>query len=47
MNKKLSGDAALGMPRYDIIYCDYPETPRKGAIEVFVGGVACGNISTR
>ena len=41
----LSG--AVGMPLYSDIYCDFHSRPENSAIEVSIGNVSCGSISTR
>lgn len=47
INRMIGGTAVVGMPLYEIISCDYSEKPRKDFIEVFVGGLKCGQVSTR
>jgi len=41
------GGAAMGMPLYSDIYCDFTARPVNDAIEVSIGSVSCGSISTR
>lgn len=43
----LGGDGAIGMPRYSDIYCDFNGRPENSAIDVSIGSVSCGSISTR
>lgn len=45
--QKLGGGGAMGMPLYSEIYCDFAGRPKNSTIEVSVGGVSCGGISTR
>lgn len=45
--KKLGGGGAAGMPLYTNIYCDFTGQPVSGTIEVSIGNVSCGSISTR
>jgi hypothetical protein len=40
------GGSASGMPLYTNIYCDFTGQPTSGAIEVSIGNVSCGSIST-
>jgi len=44
---KLAGDPIWGMPRMETLSCNFPSTPKNDAITVSVGGVACGQVSTR
>lgn len=44
--RTLGGDGAAGMPAMEIISCNYPEKPRKGYIEVYVGETLCGKVPT-
>jgi len=41
------GGSAMGMPLYSDIYCDFKSQPENSAIEVSIGAVSCGSISTR
>ena len=41
------GGAAMGMPLYSDIYCDFTSRPTSGSIDVSIGSVSCGSISTR
>ncbi|MCX6771251.1 MAG: hypothetical protein NTX79_04305 [Candidatus Micrarchaeota archaeon] len=41
------GGVAMGMPLYSDIYCGFTGRPINDAIEVSIGGVSCGSISTR
>jgi hypothetical protein len=45
--KKLGSDPVMGMPLYYDIYCDFSKTPYKDSIDVSIGNVSCGSISTR
>ena len=45
--RTLGGDEIVGMPSSEMIFCDYPQMPRKDHIEIYVGGKFCGNVSTR
>lgn len=46
-SKTLAGDPNAGMPRMEIISCDFNGRPLRDAIQVSVGNVSCGEISTR
>ena len=41
------GGAAMGMPLYSDIYCDFAARPVNNNIDVSIGNVSCGSISTR
>ena len=41
------GGAVLGMPLYSDIYCDFTGRPINDSIDVSIGSVSCGSISTR
>ncbi|MFA6213733.1 MAG: hypothetical protein WC717_00450 [Candidatus Micrarchaeia archaeon] len=43
----LGGGGSAGMPLYSDIYCDFANQPVNSAIEVSIGDVSCGSISTR
>jgi hypothetical protein len=43
----LGGGGATGMPLYSDIYCDFPGKPTSSTIDVSIGDVSCGSISTR
>ena len=43
----LGGGSAIGMPLYSDIYCDFSGRPVKDTIDVSIGNVSCGSISTR
>lgn len=43
----LGGDGTYGMPLYSDIYCDFPGVPQMDSIDVSIGNVSCGSISTR
>jgi len=45
--KKISSDPVWGMPRFDILSCDFPGKPRGDEINVSIGGVPCGKVSTK
>lgn len=45
--QRLGGGGVVGMPLYSDIYCDFNGQPKKDAIEVSIGNVPCGSISTR
>ena len=47
--KTLGGDIGgpVGMPLYSDIYCDFNGKPVKDTIDVSIGNVSCGSISTR
>jgi hypothetical protein len=47
--KTLGGDisGSVGMPLYSDIYCDFNGQPVKDTIDVSIGNVSCGSISTR
>ena len=43
----LGGGGAIGMPLYSDIYCDFHSRPENSTIDVSIGNVSCGSISTR
>ena len=43
----LGGAGVMGMPLSIDIYCDFKGQPENSAIEVSIGNVSCGSISTR
>ena len=43
----IGGDEAMGMPLYSDIYCDFNGQPTNSAIDVSIGSISCGSISTR
>lgn len=45
--KPIAGDPSFGMPRYEIISCDFNTRPPYDTIIVSVADVVCGEISTR
>lgn len=45
--KGLYGDPTMGMTRSEILSCDFNSRPLKDTMEVSVGGVPCGTVSTR
>ena len=45
--KKLSSDPIWGMPRLDMLSCDFPGMPSVDYIDVSISGMPCGKISTR
>ena len=45
--KAITGDPTFGMPRQEIISCDFSSRPPYDTIPVSVDGAECGEISTR
>jgi len=45
--KILVGNPIWGMPRFEILSCDFPGKPVENYINVSISGVPCGNVSTR
>ena len=45
--KKLSSDLIWGMPRFEVLSCDFPGRPADDYINVSISGVQCGQVSTR
>ena len=45
--KKISSDPIWGMPRLDMLSCDFPGMPSAEYIDVSISGVPCGKISTK
>jgi len=45
--KTIESDPIWGMPRFELLSCDFPGRPSADYINVSISGVPCGKISTR
>jgi len=46
-SKRITSDPIWGMPRLEVLSCDFPSAPAEDYIDVSIGGVLCGKVSTR
>ena len=45
--KRITSDPIWGMPRFEVLSCDFPSKPREDYINVSISGVPCGKVPTR
>ncbi|MFA6328414.1 MAG: hypothetical protein WCY41_03135 [Candidatus Micrarchaeia archaeon] len=45
--KTISSGPVWGMPRFEVVSCDFPSAPKDDYINVSIGGVQCGQAPAR